>query len=126
MPHISSTSPIVASTVVVMGWSTMPASDRFTRSTLLACSSADMLRCRMPSPPWRAIAMAMRASVTVSIAELSSGTRSEMRRLTWVVVSTSLGMTSDSFGCSSTSSNVRPNGANGAGTPEGVRSSNDI
>ena len=33
-----------------------------------AWSSIDRLRCRMPRPPWRAMAIAMRASVTVSIA----------------------------------------------------------
>ena len=36
----------------------------------------DRLRCSTPTPPWRAIAIAMRASVTVSIAEETSGIRS--------------------------------------------------
>ena len=55
-------------------------------------------------PPWRAIAMAMRDSVTVSIAADSSGTRTVISRVSREVVSTSLGMTSVSPGSSSTSS----------------------
>ena len=55
-------------------------------------------------PPWRAIAIAIRDSVTVSIALDTSGRRSEMPRVSRVVVSTSLGMTSVSPGSSSTSS----------------------
>ena len=51
----------------------MPASDRLTRSTCCACSSIDKLRCSTPSPPCRAIAIAIRASVTVSIAADTSG-----------------------------------------------------
>ena len=97
-PHISSTWPMVASRVVVIGWSIMPASERFTRSTWLAWSVADMLRCRMPMPPSRAMAIAMRDSVTVSIAELNRGIRSRIRRLTEVVVSTADGITSLSLG----------------------------
>jgi len=58
----------------------------------------------MPMPPSRAIAMAMRDSVTVSIALDSSGIRSEISRVSRVVVSTSLGMTSVSPGRSRTSS----------------------
>ena len=53
----------------------MPASDRLTMSTCCACSSIDMLRCSTPTPPWRAIAIAIRASVTVSMAEETSGMR---------------------------------------------------
>ena len=71
-------------------------------------------------PPWRAIAMAMRASVTVSMAAETSGIRSVMLRVSRVLVSTSLGTTSDSDGCSSTSSNVSPSVANLAGTPSAV------
>ena len=75
-------------------------------------------------PPRRAMAMAIRDSVTVSMAldtqrhgaprSRGSGARS---------VSTSLGMTSVSPGSSSTSSKVRPRAANGAGTSAGRRSS---
>ena len=57
----------------VTGLVTMPASDRFTRSTCSAWSSIDRLRCSTPMPPWRAIAIAIRASVTVSIALETSG-----------------------------------------------------
>ena len=63
----------------------------------------------------RAMAMAIRASVTVSIAEEINGTRSTMLRDSRLVVSTSLGTTSDAPGSSSTSSNVRPSCANLAG-----------
>jgi hypothetical protein len=61
-------------------------------------------------PPWRAMAMAIRASVTVSIALDSSGMESSTLRLSRVIVLTRLGTTSDSPGCSRTSSNVRPSG----------------
>ncbi len=61
--------------------------------------------------------MAMPASVTVSMAALSSGIRTEIRFETRLVVSVPEGMTSDSFGRSSTSSNVRPSIANFSGTP---------
>ena len=59
---------------MVTGSVTMPASDRLTRSTWWAWSSIERLRCRTPMPPSRAIAMAIRASVTVSIAAETSGT----------------------------------------------------
>ncbi len=55
-------------------------------------------------PPWRAIAMAIRDSVTVSIALEISGVRREMLRVRRVPVSTSLGITSVSPGSSRTSS----------------------
>ena len=58
----------------------------------------------MPRPPSRAIAMAIRDSVTVSIAAETKGMRTWMRRVSIVVVSASLGMTSVSSGSSSTSS----------------------
>ncbi len=71
-------------------------------------------------PPSRAMAIAIRDSVTVSIAELIRGIRSSIRLLTLVVVSAADGMTSLSFGCSRTSSKVRPRAAKGSGTPDGV------
>jgi hypothetical protein len=58
----------------------------------------------MPTPPMRAMAMAMRASVTVSMALESSGTASRMPRVSRLLVSTSAGTTSDSPGMSRTSS----------------------
>ena len=52
--------------------------------------------------------MAMRASVTVSIAADITGRFSRMSRVSWVDVSTSLGRTDESAGRSMTSSNVSP------------------
>src|SRR5260363_2190 len=72
----------------------------------------DRLRCRMPRPPSRAIATAIRVSVTVSIAALTSGIAMEMLRETLVVVLTWEGMTLLSTGWSRTSSKVRASGAN--------------
>src|SRR4051794_11777480 len=115
-PHSASTSARVASGPVVTGWLTIPASDRFTRSTWLACSSIGRLRCSTPRPPWRAIAIAIRDSVTVSMGEDSSGTRSEIRLETREVGSAAEGMTSLSCGTSRTSSKVRPRAANFSGT----------
>ena len=65
----------------------MPASERLTVSTWPACSATGRLRCSTPMPPARAMAMAIRASVTVSIAELTSGTRSRISRVSWLEVS---------------------------------------
>ena len=81
----------MASGPQVTGLVTMPASDRFTRSTCEAWSSTDRLRCSTPTPPWRAIAIAIRASVTVSMAELSSGTRTVISLVSRADVSTSPG-----------------------------------
>ena len=58
----------------------------------------------------------MRASVTVSMALLTSGVRNLSDRVSWVDVSTSEGTTSEADGTSSTSSKVRPIGAKGSGT----------
>src|ERR1700683_170340 len=90
----------------------MPASDRFTMSTCCAWSSTDMLRCSTPTPPRRAMATAIRASVTVSMAAETSGTRSMMRRVSAAVVSASLGMMAKWAGSRSTSSKVRAGGSN--------------
>jgi hypothetical protein len=67
-------------------------------------------------PPDRAIAIASRDSVTVSIAADTSGSRSVMLRDSRDEVSTSLGITSVAPGNSRTSSKVSPRVANGAGT----------
>jgi hypothetical protein len=66
--------------------------------------------------------MAIRASVTVSIAEETSGTRNVMLRDNFVDVSTSAGTTSDSAGSKRTSSKVRPSSANFDGKPVAVSS----
>jgi IMP dehydrogenase len=57
-----------------------------------------------PMPPCRAIAIAIRDSVTVSMALETSGIRRSISRVRRLVVSTSLGTTSVSPGSSSTSS----------------------
>ena len=57
----------VMSGEIVTGSTIMPLSERFT-GRLLRPGSMGMLRCTMPMPPWRAIAMARCDSVTVSIA----------------------------------------------------------
>ena len=74
-PHVSSSSSRVALGWMVTGLGIMPVWVRLTRSTWYAWSSIERLRCRMPMPPSRAIAMAMRASVTVSMALERSGIR---------------------------------------------------
>ena len=107
-PQISSTSSIVMSGLAVTGLVTMPASERFTISTCSACASTERLRCSTPMPPWRAMAMAMRPSVTVSIAAEAIGTFNLMLRENWVAVSTAEGMTSEASGIRRTSSKVSP------------------
>ena len=103
-PQRASTSLTVASGVVVTGWVIIPDSLRFTRSTWSAWSATDRFRWITPIPPRRAIAIAIRDSVTVSIAEDSSGAASRIRRVSRVEVSASLGMTSVCPGRSMTSS----------------------
>src|SRR3989339_1151114 len=63
---------------------------------------------RKPTPPSRAMAMAMSDSVTVSMAAVSRGTLSEMRAVSRVLTEVSLGSTADRAGISRTSSNVSP------------------
>ena len=75
---MASTSASVLSGEQVTGSVTMPASERLTVSTWPACSATGRLRCSTPMPPARAIAIAIRDSVTVSIAELTSGTLSRI------------------------------------------------
>ena len=105
---MASTSARVFSGEQVTGSVTMPASERLTISTWPACSATDRLRCRTPIPPARAIAIAIRASVTVSIAEETIGTRSRILRVSWLEVSAVAGTTSEAAGSSRTSSKVRP------------------
>ncbi len=109
-PQSLSTSANVSSGLQVTGFVTMPDSERLTRSTWLACSSSDRLRCSTPMPPWRAMAIAIRASVTVSIALETSGMLSVTFLVSCVTVRSWLGSRSDSPGCKSTSSKVSPNG----------------
>ena len=65
-----------------------------------------------PMPPSRASAIAVRASVTVSIAAETIGISSSIVRVRRVRVETSPGSTPDSEGTSSTSSKVSPSFAN--------------
>lgn len=104
LAHRASASARVASGWMVMGSVTMPDSERFTRSTWFAWSSMDRLRCRTPTPPWRAIAIAMRDSVTLSMAADSSGMLTRTFLETCEAVSISSGAMSDGPGNSSTSS----------------------
>src|SRR5215213_1245273 len=98
---------------MVMGLTTIPLSKRFTWRTAAACSSMPRLRWSTPMPPNWASAIAMSASVTVSIAEDRIGMLSGISRVSCVLVSAWLGSTLDSSGCSRTSSNVRPRGMSG-------------
>ncbi len=90
----SSASAIVCSGVIVTGSTIIPLSDRFTLSISPACCSIVRLRCTTPSPPCCAIAIASRASVTVSIAADISGVLSVMLRVNCVCVLTWVGTTS--------------------------------
>ena len=103
-PQSRSSSSSVSSGPMVMGLEIIPVWVRLTTSTWYAWSSTDRLRCSTPIPPCRAMAMAMRASVTVSMAEVTRGTRSVIVRVSRVVVSTSVGNTSVSPGSRRTSS----------------------
>ena len=60
-----------------------------------------------PMPPACAMAIAICASVTVSMAEAMIGIFSGIERVTWERISASEGRISDRPGFSSTSSNVR-------------------
>ena len=72
----------------------IPLALRLTFSTSSACRSTDMFLWMIPSPPSRAKAMAISASVTVSMGELSSGMFKAMRRVSRVETSTSAGTAS--------------------------------
>ena len=85
-----------------------PFSERLTISTCSAWSSIGILLWMTPMPPSRAIAMAMRYSVTVSMAALIMGVLSRMVLVRFVDRSMSGGRTLLSAGTSSTSSKVRP------------------
>ena len=105
-------SPIVASGLKVIGSNISPFSLRFTLRTWSACFSILMFLCKIPRPPSLARAMARAASVTVSMAALSIGTFNVIVLVSWVLITTSLGKTSEYAGCKSTSSNVKPSPKN--------------
>ncbi len=103
-------SPIVVSGVTMIGSSTKPDSNRLTVLTLAAWSSILMFRWITPIPPAWAIAMAMRDSVTVSIAADIIGILRPMVLVSFVLRSTSAGRTADSAGNRRTSSKVNASG----------------
>ncbi len=77
----------------VIGSRIIPLSDRLTRSTSAACRSMGRFLWMTPMPPSRAMAIAMSASVTVSIAAETNGTLSGMARVRRVETSTWRGCT---------------------------------
>ena len=72
----------------------MPDSNVFTFSTSAACWVGDRLRWTTPIPPSCAITIAVRASVTVSMAEEITGIASSMVLVRRVAVSVSAARTS--------------------------------
>ena len=92
---MASASPAVASLLKVTGSWIMPLSERFTLRTSLACAAMLMFLCTTPMPPFRAMAMAMRLSVTVSMAALTMGAFSWMFRENGAWSCTSRGSTSE-------------------------------
>ena len=106
-----------ASAGSVTGSTIMPDWLRLTLSTSATWSSTDRLRWTMPMPPARAMAMARRDSVTVSIAADTTGMDSSICGVSRVEVDTSAGNTADSAGTRRTSSKVRPCLANFGGCP---------
>ena len=103
---ISWTSATDCSWRTVIGSMIMPDSDFLTFSTSRTCWSMLMFLWMMPMPPSLAMAMAVRCSVTVSIAELISGVLSLMVSVSMVASDTSVGRTSEAAGTSSRSSKV--------------------
>ena len=90
----------------VTGSVIMPLWLRFTRCTSAACTSMGRLRWITPMPPTRAMAMAIGASVTLSMAADTRGTASSMSPAKRAVVSTGSGRTLRYPGTMTTSSNV--------------------
>ena len=80
------------------GSTIIPDSERFTLSTSATWSAIERLRWTIPMPPSRASAIAIRASVTVSIAAETIGSSSAIVRVSRVAVETSFGSTADSAG----------------------------
>ena len=99
-----------ASGSITTGSTTMPLSYFFTLVTSIACCWMVRFLWMNPSPPSCAIAMAVRASVTVSIAAETSGIFRRTLRVSRAPTSTCLGRTSLSAGSSSTSSKVSASG----------------
>src|SRR5947209_2479427 len=106
-------SRMVWSGEMVTGFRIMPLSDFLTLSTSAAWSVGESTRWMIPTPPSRAIAMASRASVTVSMAALTMGMLIVMRRVNRGRVSVSAGQSEDLAGTNATSSKVSPTGKEG-------------
>ncbi len=102
----SITSRIVASGSIVIGSLMMPLSYFLTIWTCRACSAGDMFLWMMPMPPSCAMAMARRASVTVSIAAETIGILRARPLVSRVSRETSRGRISEYAGSRRTSSNV--------------------
>ena len=100
------TSRTVCSGVTVIGSRSTPDSKRLTLATSAACPCAVRFLWTMPIPPSCAIAMASRASVTVSMAADTSGIFSSSLRLRRVFRETSRGRTREWAGRRRTSSKV--------------------
>ena len=90
---IFSTSATEWVSVTVIGSMIIPDSDFLTRSTSFACASMGMFLWMIPSPPSRAMAIAVRCSVTESIAALINGAFNPMVFVSLVARETSLGRT---------------------------------
>ncbi len=103
---ISSTSRTVIAGEIVIGSLTTPLSNRLTFATSAACRAGGRFLWMTPSPPSWAMAIASRASVTVSIAADTSGTLRVMPRVRRVARETSRGTTVECAGTSRTSSKV--------------------
>ncbi len=69
----------------------MPLSERFTRSTWAHCASIGMFLWMIPIPPSRAMAIAIRCSVTVSMAAETRGAARWMPRAKRAPIDTSAG-----------------------------------
>src|SRR5688572_12274441 len=102
-----STSRTVMSSEIVIGSLTMPLSKRLTFVTSAACARGDMFLWMMPIPPSWAMAIASRASVTVSMAEDTTGMLRPMLRVSRVLRLTSRGRTVEWAGTRRTSSKVK-------------------
>ena len=85
-----------------------PFSERFTLSTSSACASIDIFLWMIPIPPCLAIAIAMRCSVTVSIAALIIGIFNVILLVSFVFREIMSGVTSEYCGTNNTSSKVIP------------------
>ena len=89
-----------------------PLSERLTLRTSSACRSMVIFLWITPNPPWRAIAIAIADSVTVSIPALMIGIFNLIFLANCTPRSTSFGSTWLSAGINKTSSNVNPFFAN--------------